>query len=87
VIRRCPENQHRRFFVVPFIAMAFPRTALHQTIAAFVAVAIALGGYFWGTHLAGRAGVLILVVSVPAGVFFGWLTGKLFEFADDLLDE
>jgi hypothetical protein len=65
--------------------------ALHrnvqQAIAALVAVAIAYGGFFWGTHLAGRAGVLILVLSVPAGVFFGWLTAKLFEFADRLLNE
>lgn len=67
--------------------MAFRRTSVQQTIAAVVAVGIAYGGFFWGTHVAGRAGVLILVVSVPAGVFFGWLTAMLFEFADRLLND
>jgi hypothetical protein len=65
------------------------RNYIQQSIAALVAVSIALGGFFWGAHLAGRAGILILVVSVPAGVFFGWLAGKLFEFefADLLLKD
>ena len=67
--------------------MASHKNHIQQTIAAVVAVSIALGGFFWGTHLVGRAGVLILIISVPAGVFFGWLTGKLFDFADDLLNE
>ena len=67
--------------------MALHRAYIQQTIAALVAVAIALGGFFWGANLAGRAGVLILVISVPAGVFFGWLTAKLFEFADMLLKD
>ena len=67
--------------------MALRSTYVRQTIAALVAVAIAYGGFFWGTHLAGRAGVLILVLSVPAGVFFGWLTTKLFEFAERMLNE
>jgi hypothetical protein len=67
--------------------MALHKANVQQTIAALVAVAIAYGGFLWGTHLAGRAGVLILVLSVPAGVLFGWLTAKLFEFADRLLNE
>ncbi len=67
--------------------MTLRRSYIQQTIAALVAVAIAFGGFFWGTHLAGRAGIFILVVSVPAGVFFGWLAAKLFEFADGLLND
>jgi hypothetical protein len=67
--------------------MAFHRTHVQQTIGVLVALAIAYGGFFWGTHLDGRAGILILVLSVPAGVFFGWLTAELFEFADRLLSE
>ena len=67
--------------------MALPRPYIQQTIAALVAVAISLGGFFWAAHLAGGAGVLVLIVSVPAGVFFGWLIVKLFEFADLMLKE
>jgi hypothetical protein len=67
--------------------MALRRTSIQQTIALLVALAIAYGGFFWGTHLAGRAGILILILSVPAGVFFGWLTAKLFEVADRLLND
>jgi len=67
--------------------MALHKANVQQAIAALVAVAIAFGGFFWGTHLAGRAGVLILVLSVPVGVLFGWLITKLFEFADRLLNE
>ena len=67
--------------------MTLHRAYIHQTIAALVAVAIALGGFFWAAHLAGRAGVLVLVISVPAGVFFGWLIAKLFEFAEMLLKD
>ena len=67
--------------------MALHRSYIQQTIAALVAVAIALAGFFWGTHLAGRAGIFILVISVPAGVFFGWLIAKLFDFAGMLLDD
>ncbi|HEX7678675.1 MAG TPA: hypothetical protein VF713_11170 [Thermoanaerobaculia bacterium] len=67
--------------------MAIPRAYIQQTIAALVAVAVALGFFFWGTHVAGRAGVLVLVASVPAGVLVGWLTGKLFEFAEKLLND
>jgi len=63
------------------------RPYIQQTIAALVALAISLGGFFWAAHLAGRAGVLILIISVPAGVFFGWLTTKLFEFAELLLKD
>jgi hypothetical protein len=67
--------------------MAPHQSYIQQTIAALVAAAIALGGFFWGTHLAGRAGIFVLVLSVPAGVFFGWLIAKLFEFAGMLLDD
>ena len=67
--------------------MKLHRASIQQAVAALVAVAIALGGFFWGSHLAGRAGILVLVISVPAGVFFGWVTGKLFEFADTLLQD
>ena len=67
--------------------MRIRKTYVEQSIAALVAIGIALGGYFWGVHLVGRAGILVIVLSVPTGVFLGWLTGKLFEFADRFLNE
>jgi hypothetical protein len=67
--------------------MAIRRSHVHQTIAALVAIGFAYGWFFWGTHLAGRWGILLLVLTVPAGVLLGWLTMKLFEFADRTLNE
>jgi hypothetical protein len=63
------------------------KDAIYQSIGGLIAVAIAWGGVTWWRHLAGDAGILALIVSVPLGVVSGWLLIKLLYFAERVLGE
>ena len=58
-----------------------------QIAGGILALGIAYGGMALGVFSFGRAGKVLLVVSVPVGVVFGWALIKILNFLHRILSE
>ena len=61
--------------------MRVSREQFFEGVGGLFGAAIAFGYFALASSVAGRAGTLVLVLSVPVGVVLGWLLAKLLVFA------
>ena len=67
--------------------MRLSRQQRFEMIGAIVAVGVACAGFALGFFTFGRAGVVAILLSVPAGVLIWWLVIKLLDATHRILSE